>query len=150
MTETSPAATVYTEDNDQEITDLLIGHRIVSAEMGDVGDYPGRGWEYRRPQGLLTLDDGTKLYLAGNECSCCAQYDLEKVASVDNIITAVRVECDPDADRADRYDTEPGVYRIFVLADAVEINVAEFVGTDGSGYYGTGFELAVVRPEAAK
>jgi hypothetical protein len=38
-----------------------------------------------------------------------------------------------------------GTYRIFVFADAVEINVAEFVGSDGNGYYGTGFTLTVVR-----
>jgi hypothetical protein len=62
---------------------------------------------------------------------------------VDNIITAARVECAPDAS-----DDPEGTYRIFVVADAVEINVAEFVGSDGNGYYGTGFELFVVPGEA--
>lgn len=48
--------------------------------------------------------------------------------------------------RGDEEDGE-GVYRIFVVADATEINIAEFIGDDGNGYYGTGFNLTVVRSD---
>jgi hypothetical protein len=143
----SADTTRLTETDEDEIAALLIGRRIVTAEKGDV-DYPGRiHWSFR-PEGRLVLDDGTELYLAGNEggCSCGAgDYDLEKVAAVDNAITGVRVESKPDNDY-DWHDDTPGVYRIFVITDAAEINVAEFVGSDGNGYYGTGFELIVRRP----
>lgn len=134
--------TTYTEDNPGEIAALFVGRRIVSAEMGDF-DYPGRpSWE-ERPEGRLVLDDGTELYLTGHEggCSCGAgDYDLSKVAAVDNVITSARVEASPDGDDRDG----DGRYTIFVFAENQEINVAEFVGSDGNGYYGTGFALTVV------
>ena len=137
----------YTQDDADAIAGLLVGRRIVQAEMGTF-DYPDRGWR-EEPEGRLVLDDGTVLYLAGNDggCACTAGcYPLAKVAAVDNIITNARVECAPHSDYDD--DRDQGTYRIFVFADATEINVAEFVGSDGNGYYGTGFELTVVRPEA--
>ena len=31
-------------------------------------------------------------------------------------------------------------------ADAVEINAVQIDGDDGNGYYGTGYQLIVVRP----
>lgn len=132
----------YSETNEDEIAGLLVGHRIVQAEMGSF-DYPNQWGE--KAEGRLVLDDGTTLYLTGNDggCACSAGcYPLEKVAAVDNIITSARVECSPDNDYGDEGD---GTYRIFVIADNTEINVAEFVGSDGNGYYGTGFSLTVVR-----
>lgn len=154
--EDDEAMTTFNEDNEAEIADLLVGQRIVSAEMGEF-EHPGLiqrsryGQEYlegRRADGRLVLDDGTVLYLFGNDgCGGCpsGDYPLEKVATVDNIITAARVECAPgDGDADDDY-LPTGAYRIYVVADAVEVNVAEFVGSDGNGYYGTGFELHVVR-----
>lgn len=140
-------AITYEEGNADEIAELFLGRRIVEAEMGSF-DYDGRGWR-DMAEGRLVLDDGTVLYLAGNVggCSCSAgDYPLTKVASVDNIITSARVECDPAGDG----DAGEGAYRIYVIADAVEINVAEFVGDDGNGYYGTGFALSVVRAEAGQ
>lgn len=139
----------YAQEDQQEIADLLIGRRIVRAEQGEF-DYPNRGWR-DKAEGRLTLDDGTLLYLNGNDggCSCNAGcYPLEKVAAADNIITSARVECSPSDDWSE--ESDEGAYRIFVFADATEINVAEFVGTDGNGYYGTGFELTVVPPEAPR
>lgn len=136
-------AVTYTEGNQDEIAALLVGRRIVQAETGAF-DYPDRGW-YAKPEGRLVLDDGTVLYLAGNDggCACDAGcYPLSKVASVDNIITSARVESSPAGD----FDDGEGAYRIFVFADNQEINVAEFLGSDGNGYYGTGFALTVVRP----
>jgi hypothetical protein len=141
----------YTEDEADEIAALLLGRRIVTADMGTF-DYPGRSDWDEPAEGRLVLDDGTVLYLTGNDggCACDAGcYPLQKVATVDNIITSARVDRDPTGDAyddGDGDDPDAGTYRIFVFADAQEINVAEFVGTDGNGYYGTGFHLTVIRP----
>jgi hypothetical protein len=139
----SSEAVTYTESNSEEIAKVLVGRRIVEAEMG-IFDHPRSRWN--KAEGRLVLDDGTELYLTGNDggCACSAGcYPLEKVATVDNVITSARVEAHPAGDDSDSY--EDGTYRIFVFADNQEINVAEFVGSDGNGYYGTGFELTVVR-----
>lgn len=140
--------TSYTENDQDAIAALFVGRRIVEAEKGAF-DYPGRATWDTQPDGRLVLDDGTVLYLTGHEggCSCGAgDYPLAKVAAVDNVITSARVECAPDGEDGD-WDREPeGAYRIFVIADATEINVAEFTGSDGNGYYGTGFSLTVIRP----
>jgi hypothetical protein len=134
----------FTEEDDSEIAGLLIGRRIVYAEMH--GDYSeGTSRYYGTPEGLLVLDDGTKLYLTGNDggCACSAGcYPLESVAKVDNVITRAGVYKSP----RDDYDLDgEGVYQIFVFADNEKINVATFEGDDGNGYYGTGFQVTVVR-----
>lgn len=141
----------YDESNVQEITALLEGRRIVAAEAGDDIVMPkddDAWWSHvTTPVGRLTLDDGTVIYVAGHEggCSCSAGcYYLEHVATVDNVITAVRIKDSPAGD--DDMSGE-GVYAIYVVADAGEINVAQFEGSDGNGYYGTGFELVVVGGE---
>ena len=140
----------YDENNTDEIAALLIGRRIISAEKGRF-DAPARyDWSSTsHAEGRLVLDDGTELYLTGNDggCSCGAgDYELDKVAAVDNVITAARVEAKPTGDDYDNGYQGDGAYRIFVIADATEINVAEFIGSDGNGYYGTGFALSVVHP----
>lgn len=138
----------YDETDGDTIAELLVGRQIVEADMGgDYPDYPQQ-FSWDRPEGLLVLDDGTKLYLTGNDggCACSAGcYPLKHVAATENIITSARVHCDPDEDYADR--TGEGVYQIFVFTGADEINVASFEGSDGNGYYGTGFSLTVVRPD---
>jgi hypothetical protein len=131
--------------NQKGLEEVLMGRRIVEAEMGDF-DYPGRGWR-DEADGRLVLDDGSVLYLIGHDggCACSAGcYPLSAVAKVDNIITRVEIEADPGGDGYEGgYE---GTYRIFVFADNEKLNVAEFAGTDGNGYYGTGFEIVVVRP----
>ena len=140
----------YEEHEQAEIEQVLVGRQIVQAEMGRF-QYLGSAESWRGPaEGRLVLDDGTTLYLTGNDggCSCGAgDYDLSALATVDNIITSARVEALPGGDDGENYE---GTYRIFVFADNREINVAEFTGSDGNGYYGTGFTLSVVRPGAAQ
>jgi hypothetical protein len=124
----------------KEISEALVGRKIVHAEMG--GTYPAQG--YRHPEGMLVLDDGTKLYLTGNEgCGGCSSgwYELERVGTVDNVITDVTIFENPDDDD---HDTGAGVYSIFVFAENQMIEVANFQGSDGNGYYGTGFNVTVV------
>lgn len=135
----------------EAIESLLLGRQIVSAEMGEV-NVPGNGGSYyaRRAEGVLTLDDGTRIYAKGNEggCSCGAgDYPLARLASADNMITSVRFEDHPSGDEFEDYE---GWYRIFVVADAVEVNIASFEGSDGNGYYGTGYDLWVQRADVTE
>jgi hypothetical protein len=138
---------VYDHSEGDKIAELLVGRRIVRAEMGgEYPDYP-KGFSWDNPEGLLELDDGTKLYLTGNDggCACSAGcYPLKHVAATENIITSARLHCDPEEDYS---ETGEGVYRIFVFAGADEINVASFEGSDGNGWYGTGFSVTVVLPD---
>lgn len=119
--------TVYDENDDEALSALLIGHKVTK-----VAD------------DTLMLDDGTELTLAGNEggCSCGAgDYELRELNAVDNIITRVEIVRDPDDEDRDA----PGLYEIFVYADNQKINLARFEGSDGNGYYGTGFSVRVRR-----
>lgn len=139
------------QNDDEEITALLLGRRIVRAEMRDFRE-PADGWE--RPdgqawggsvEGRLTLDDGTVLLVIPNEggCSCGAgDYHLTDLAACDNVITAVRVTAEPHPEHPD--DEEACSYRIYVYAEDTKINAVQVDGDDGNGYYGTGFELIVV------
>lgn len=132
-----------TEADHEAIEALFVGRRIVAAERRNVS-IPGNEDRYEQTaEGVLTLDDGTRIYTKGNEggCSCGAgDYPLSQLAAVDNVITSVRFDDHPGGDEHDDYD---GWYRIFVVADAAEVNVASFEGTDGNGYYGTGYALYV-------
>lgn len=142
------------QDDADRISELLVGRRIVSAELGSFAapdDNKHRSlFGPDHSEGLLILDDGTELYLEGNDggCACSAGcYPLMHVAKVDNVITSARVYASPTGD--DYWDDEingEGVYQIFVFADNEEINVASFEGSDGNGYYGTGFSITVRRP----
>lgn len=63
---------------------------------------------------------------------------------MDNIITSVRLDSETDLGE---YGEGPTSYRIYVVADAVEINALQIDGDDGNGYYGTGYELIVIPPQ---
>ncbi len=127
-----------------DIQKLLLGRRIVGAEKGSF-DFPGREW--REPaSGRLTLDDGTQIYVLPNQggCACSAgDYELTSLATVDNIITSVRLAAEGEKDDWGYGSTS---YRIYVVADATEINAVQIDGDDGNGYYGTGYELFVINP----
>jgi hypothetical protein len=137
----SETKTLHQYDTDQ-ISALLTGRRIVAVEQGEF-KRPDQSWG-NQATGKLSLDDGTHIFVAPNEgCGGCSSgwYALASLASVANVITAVRV---------DDETAEPGgdvhKYRIYVVADAVEINALQVNGDDGNGYYGTGYELIVVLP----
>jgi hypothetical protein len=131
---------VLHEDSEQGIRALLEGRRIVTAETGDFGRSEKHG---PTVSGRLTLDDGTRILVVPNEGGCACgggDYMLDHLATVDNIITDVRLYHDPETEDNDYTQR----YRIYVVADAVEINVLSVSGNDGSGYYGTGYELHVI------
>ena len=130
---------VLDEEDQKEITELLLGHKVVRVDSEH-----------------LLLDNGTVVKAIGHEggCSCSAgDYSLSVLNGVDNIITRVEYDYQPHGD----YDDHPekphhpddpadewtGYYRIFVYAENKQINLIQFDGSDGNGYYGTGFELLV-------
>jgi hypothetical protein len=115
----------YDEDAATKIKDLLIGRRV--AKVAD---------------NQIQLDDGRVLEFSGNEgCGGCSSgwYELAALNDVDNVITSVEFE-DAPADDGDDHD---GTYKIFVFADNKRINLATFEGSDGNGYYGTGYSIRV-------
>ena len=144
-----------TEDR---LKELLVGKKVVSAV---VDPSPPKGPYYDAgPYGLLTLSDGTVLRVWGNDggCACSAGcYPLAELNACDNIITNVEVEERPGGDDVDCrtcgksycYESghdhgDSGYYRIFVFAEDRRINLASFEGSDGNGWYGTGFWIDVV------
>lgn len=129
-------------ENEKEIADLLMGHTVTKVD----GEH-------------LLLDNGTVIKALGHDggCSCSAGcYDLTILNGVDNIITRVEFDYQPAADgnypqrgaHPDDPDDEwTGWYRIFVYADNQQINLMQVEGSDGNGYYGTGYELLVRRAD---
>lgn len=115
----------YRETDKTEIEGLLVG-RTVTKVANDT----------------LVLDDGRRLRFIGNDggCACNAGcYDLTELNGVDNIITKVEFVDSPSGDD----EAGDGHYRIFVFADNRKVNLATFEGTDGNGYYGTGYAIHV-------
>lgn len=123
---------------ENRLRELLVGKRISEITRDEL-------------YGTLTLDDGTVLHLHGNEgCGGCANgwYDLTALNKTDSAIMDVRIEEHPTDDYTHH---ETGYYRIFVLSFdkkkdllAKEELLAEFMGSDGNGYYGTGYWIAVI------
>ncbi|TDE03435.1 DUF7448 domain-containing protein [Jiangella asiatica] len=147
---TEPGVIRLNEENQDEITQLLLWRKVTKVD----GEH-------------LLLNDGTVIKAIGHEggCACSAgDYDLSVLNGVDNVITRVAFDYCPTGDdegwgdestaaqrceyeaREDRYE---GHYRIFVFAENQRINLMQFDGSDGNGYYGTGFEL-LVRPAETK
>lgn len=138
-------AEIYNQNDEKAIAALLEGRRIVEVET-DISFNVDEAYGFAT--GRLVLDDGTKVYVIPNQggCACSAgDYELKSLAKVDNVITSVRLENKPGGDCEEGYE---GTYRIYVVADAVEINAMQIDGSDGNGYYGTGYELVVRRAEA--
>lgn len=136
------------ENNRDDIAALLIGRKVTKVDDEH-----------------LLLDDGTTIKAIGRDggCACSAGcYDLSVLNGVDNIITRVDFDYRPAGD-FDDYDAGPsrsghpddpddkwtGYYRVFVFADNEQINLMQFNGSDGNGYYGTGYEILVRDVEEA-
>lgn len=129
------------EYDDPDLTKLFIGRKVVKADT---------------KTGTLTLDNGTELKIIPNEgCGGCVSgyYELERLATFDNVITnvdhvrrsGVKID-DLDEDYEDWIDQ---TYSIFVYSEGIPIGqeVVHVAGTDGNGYYGTGYEIQVTRPK---
>jgi len=131
---------VLDHDDTKAITALLMGKKVTKVD----GEH-------------LLLDDGTVIKAIGHDggCACSSGcYDLSVLNGADNVITRVEYDYSPAGDDEklkhgghpdDPDDEWTGYYRVFVYADNRQINLMQFDGTDGNGYYGTGFEI-LVRP----
>lgn len=129
--------TLNHEDRD-EIVALLMGRTVAKADNEH-----------------LVLDNGTVIKAIGHDggCACSAGcYDLSILNGVDNVITRVDFDYQPAGDGEspvlsghpdDPTEKWTGYYRVFVFADNQQVNLMQFNGSDGNGYYGTGFEILV-------
>lgn len=114
----------YTQKD--RIEELLLGHSIRV-----VNDH------------TVTLDDGTMLELPDTDggCACSAGcYDLVVLQGIDNVITKVEFVDDPTDDNS---YPKKGIYQIFVYAENERVNLATWEGSDGNGYYGTGYSIKI-------
>lgn len=115
------------ECNEKEIEELLLGHKVT------VDDY-----------GNLVLDNGVVLQINPNiGCGGCesGNYYLEHISSVNNAITNVEFVEEFEDDCYYEH------YKIFVIADGVTTELLDVYGTDGNGYYGTGYTIDVYIPD---
>lgn len=115
------------ECNEKEIEELLLGHKVT------VDDYDN-----------LVLDNGVVLQINPNiGCGACesGNYYLEHISSVNNAITNVEFVEEYDDDCYYEH------YKIFVIADGMTTELLDVYGTDGNGYYGTGYTIDVYIPD---
>ena len=115
------------EQNEKEIEELLLGHKVTVDDCGN-----------------LVLDNGVVLKIYPNiGCYGCesGNYYLEHISSVNNAITNVEFVEEFDDDCYYEH------YRIFVIADGMTTELLDVYGTDGNGYYGTGYTIDVYMPD---
>jgi hypothetical protein len=129
---------------------LLVGKTVLTATMSDE---PPDKYDVG-PTGTIALSDGTVLKVWGNDggCACDAGcYPLSEVNVTNGIVTNVEVEERPDGDFTDDCPEcgkgwgceHRGYYRIYVVTPDERSLLASFDGSDGNGYYGTGWWLQV-------
>lgn len=119
------------ECDEKEIKELLIGRKV--KVDGD----------------NLVLDNGIILEVVANEgCGGCSNgwYSITKLNEVDNAITNVEFECD-SIEANEENDYSDTSYKIFVFCEDTRINLLQVDGSDGNGYYGTGYEIIVKQKE---
>lgn len=124
---------IYDENDEKEIKKLLIGHKV--EVIGNNGQ-----------EAELELDNGIRLKVLANEgCGGCSSgwYSINNLNNIDNAITNVEFECDDlDPRENDWNDTS---YKIFVFCEDKRINLLDVTGSDGNGYYGTGYTIRVIK-----
>lgn len=122
------------ECNEKEIEELLLGHKVT------VDDYDN-----------LVLDNGVVLQINPNiGCGGCesGNYYLEHISSVNNAITNVEFVNEHEDSEYDDFDAEYYQhYKIFVIANGMTTELLDVYGTDGNGYYGTGYTIDVYIPD---
>ena len=115
------------EQNEKEIEELLLGHKVTVDDCGN-----------------LVLDNGVVLKIYPNiGCYGCesGNYYLQHISSVNNAITNVEFVEEFEDDCYYQH------YRIFVIADGMTTELLDVYGTDGNGYYGTGYTIDVYMPD---
>ncbi len=110
----------------EEIRNLLLGRTV--AKIHD---------------DALSLDNGLILKIHPNEgCGGCSSgwYDISELNECP-INAIMNVEFTEEEQNG--YDDY--VYKIFVLAEDQRIKLLEIGGSDGNGYYGTGYWIEIIR-----
>ena len=82
--------------------------------------------------------------IANEGCGGCSNgwYSITKLNEVDNAITDVQFICD-DIEPNEKNDYSDTSYKIFVFCEDTRINLLQVDGSDGNGYYGTGYTITV-------
>lgn len=114
----------YSEES--KIKDLLMYRKIVKVEND-----------------TLYLDNGVELEVIANKgCGGCSAgwYEVTELNGCENAITNVEFAWD-DIDDPNSYDDTS--YKIFVYAEDKKIKILQVDGSDGNGYYGTGYSIIV-------
>jgi hypothetical protein len=122
--------------DEEEIKKLLFGRKVTVKENGC--------------NGILLLDNGIELEIVPNTgCGGCSSgnYELTVLNGCDNAITNVELATDDYEDEEDGYYETDTSYKIFVFTEDKRITLAQVDGTDGNGYYGTGYEIYVRFPK---
>ena len=116
-------------DEEEKIKELLMFRKIIRVDNN-----------------TLYLDNGIELEILPNEgCGGCSSgwYSIEEINGCDNAITNVEFECKCTDEE---YHQEDYSYKIFVFAEDTKIKIVQVDGSDGNGYYGTGYEIRVKIP----
>lgn len=116
------------QDDEKEIKELLIGRKV------------------KVDGNKLLLDNGMILEVEANEgCGGCSSgwYSITKLNEVDNVITDVEFVCDGEVDGEYGEWYNDTSYKIFVFCEDTRINLLQVDGSDGNGYYGTGYTIKV-------
>lgn len=119
------------ECDEEEIRKLLIGRKV--KVEGD----------------NLVLDNGIILEVVANQgCGGCSNgwYSITRLNEVDNAITNVEFACN-GIEANEENDYSDTSYKIFVFCEDTRINLLQVDGSDGNGYYGTGYTITVKQKE---
>lgn len=118
-------------DNVDGLRQEVVGHKIVSASFVDK-PYRHYGRDYTEKVFQITLDNGKQVILRDTD-DCCAFTELEDfflhVDKIDHVITGV--------------GTTEGFCKWHVYADLGDVLELTVGWSEGSGYYGYGFSIAV-------
>lgn len=116
---------VFYYNQEDEIKELLMYKKIIKVE-----------------DNILFLDNGVELEVYPNEgCGGCSAgwYNIVELNGCDNVITNVEFYRD---DVQYNYEIETS-YKIFVFAENQQIKILQVDGSDGNGYYGSGYSIIV-------
>lgn len=116
------------ETEEKEIRELLVGRKIIEVKNNNT----------------FILDNEMRLLVNPNSGCCCGagDYAIKHISKANNAITNVEFVRD-DYEEKHEYFTS---YKIFVIADGLQTEILDVYGTDGNGYYGTGYEVQVYVP----
>lgn len=111
------------EADEKNLKQMLIGHSITKVN-----------------EATLELDNGIQLEFIGNEGCLCGsgEYDISELNDCENIITNVEFTDEFKGGYAEAHS-----YKIFVYAENKKIKLLQCDGTDGNGYYGTGYHINI-------